>query len=101
MSVLITIRIPGDVNAFRAALDQRSAEFVEVSSRGRSAGAVHHRFGLTDGAVLVVDEWDSPDSFEKFFADPDMQKFVASVGGDVSTPPEITVAEALTTPDQF
>jgi hypothetical protein len=30
-----------------------------------------------------------------------LQEFVAAVGGDTSTPPEITVSEAIESPDQF
>lgn len=101
MSVLITLKIPGDTEKFRRALDEHSAELVEVSERGRAAGAIHHRFGIGDGFVMVVDEWDSADHFHAFFSNPDMQEFVGSMGGDTSVPPEITVAEAVSSADEF
>jgi hypothetical protein len=44
--------------------------------------------------VLAVDEWETAEQFEKFFGDPKMLEFIGSIGGDTSTPPEITVAEA-------
>lgn len=47
----------------------------------RPADAVHHRFGA-------------------FFGDPVLQTFITSVGGDPA-PPEIIVAEAIASPDQF
>jgi hypothetical protein len=101
MSVLITAKIKGDVAVFRTALAERAGEFEKVAERGREAGAIHHRFGVGDGYVLVIDEWGSAEQFEKFFGDPELQAFVGSAGGDVSVPPEITVAQAISSPDQF
>jgi hypothetical protein len=48
--------------------------------------------------VLIVDEWESADQFQQFFGDLSLQEFVAAVGGDTSTPPEITVCEAIESP---
>ena len=101
MSVLVTIKMSGDVATFRAALTDRGDDFVAISERGKAAGAVHHRFGIGDGFVLVVDEWEAADQFEKFFSDPELQKFIGEVGGDVSSPPDITITEAVSSPDEF
>jgi hypothetical protein len=38
--------------------------------------------------------------FEKFFADPDLQALIAASGA-APGPPEITIAEAITSPDQY
>ena len=101
MSYLITAKIPGDVDRFRTALAERSDEFVAIADRAKGAGAIRHRFGLGDGFVFVVDEWDSPAQFEGFFTDPALQEFVASAGGDTSAHPEITVAEYVSSADEF
>jgi hypothetical protein len=101
MSVLITIKVGGDVATFRKALTERADEFEAAAKRARDAGAIHHRFGIGDGFVVAVDEWEKAEQFEAFFTDPDMQTFVASIGGDTSTPPDITVTEAVSSPDQF
>ena len=101
MSVLVTAKIKGNVDAFRQALADRPGEFEKVAQHGRESGAIHHRFGTGDGYILVIDEWETADQFERFFGDPDMRAFVGSVGADPSTPPEITVAEALSTVDEF
>lgn len=101
MSVLITVKVPGDTARFRAALTERADEFVAISEKGRAAGALHHRFGIGDGYVLVVDEWSSPDQFEAFFGDPALQEFIGSVGGDTSAPPDINVTEAIASADSF
>jgi len=101
MTVLITVKIKGDVAAFRRALTEQAGEFEKVAERGREAGAIHHRFGIGEGYVLAVDEWGSAEQFEGFFGDPEMHAFMGSVGADTSAPPEITVVEAIETVDQF
>lgn len=101
MSVIITIKIRGDVDTFRAAVTEKSDDLKATSERGRAAGALHHRFGVGDGYVLVVDEWESVEHFEKFFGAPELQQTIAGMGGDTSVPPEITVAEAISTVDEF
>ena len=64
------------------------------------AGAIHHRFGVGDGFVLVVDEWESAGQFQQFFSNPDLQAFIAAMGAEPG-PPEITVTEAVDSVDQF
>jgi quinol monooxygenase YgiN len=100
MSVLVTVKIKGDTAAFRQALADRAGEFEKISAASRAQGAIHHRFGLGDGFVLVVDEWESPGHFEQFFSNPDLQGFIASVGA-AAEPPEITVTETVASADQF
>jgi hypothetical protein len=100
MSVLIVTKVSGDTGRFREALASRAGEFEKLADRARSAGAIHHRFGIGDGHVLVVDEWGSAEQFRKFFSDPDLQAFIGSVGGDPA-PPEITVTEAIRSADEF
>jgi hypothetical protein len=100
MSVLVTIKFQGDTATFRRALAERAEEFTKIAEQGRSSGAIHHRFGVGDGFVLVVDEWQSVDDFQRFFSDPEIQTFIGSAGA-APTPPEITVTEAITSPDQF
>jgi hypothetical protein len=101
MSVLVTIKVNGDTTAFRKAVANRADEFADIGKRSQTVGAIHHRFGVGDGFVLVVDEWQTAQQFEKFFGDPGLQAFIAEVGGDPSTPPEITVTEAIESADQF
>ena len=100
MSVVVIAKFQGDTAVFRRALTERADEFVKISESARAAGELHHRFGIGDGFVLTVQEWESPAHYEQFFADPALQSFIASVGG-APAPPEITFAEAITSPDQF
>jgi hypothetical protein len=100
MSVLVTIQIKGDTEKFQQALLERADEFTQIASRGRTEGALHHRFGVGDGFILIVDEWESMSHFQNFFVDPKLQDFIGSVGGSTSAP-EIVVTEAISSADQF
>jgi quinol monooxygenase YgiN len=100
MSVLVITKLQGDTAKFRQALASRGDEFAKIIDSARAAGALHHRFGVGDDFVVVVDEWDSADHFQRFFADPSLQEFIASTGA-APMPPEIAVSEAVSSPDQF
>jgi hypothetical protein len=100
MSVLVTFTVKGDTATFRRALQDRGDEFAAIAERAKSAGAIHHRFGIGDGFVAVVDEWGSADQFHGFFSAPELQEFIVSVGA-APEPPEVTITEAISSPDQF
>jgi len=101
MSALTVVKVSGDIGRFRQALLERGDEFAKFTEEAKSKGALHHRFGIGDGFVLVVDEWQDADAFMQFFSNPELQTFIASVGGDTSTPPDITLTEAISSPDEF
>lgn len=100
MSVVITLKFPGDVAKFRQALSEHGDKFAKMAHDAKASGAgIHHRFAVGDGFVLVVDEWQSAEHFQKFFADPDLQALIAMSGA--TGEPEITVAEAISSPDEY
>lgn len=100
MSVLVTVKVPGDVQAFRQAVTDRAAEFEAIAERARPAGCLHHQFGVGPDFVLVLDEWDTVDNFMTFFGDPELQAFIPSVGGDPSRA-EVTIADGVESSDKF
>jgi hypothetical protein len=100
MSVLVIGKFQGDTATFSQALTGRVGEFAKISDMARAAGGIHHRFGIGEGFVVIVDEWESFEHFQQFFAQPDLQAFIGSVGA-APAPPEITVAAAVTSPDQY
>jgi hypothetical protein len=100
MSILAVVKVSGDTETFRKALAERGDEFEAVATRAQALGAIHHRFGIGDGFVLAVDEWETAESFEQFFGDPKMQEFIGSIGA-APEPPDITIVEAVASPDQF
>lgn len=101
MSVHVTIKVPGNVEVFTKSLEERADEFAAIAQRAKPAGALHHQFGVGPDYVLVIDEWESAEQFESFFADPELQAFIGSVGGDPNGVPEITVATAVDSSDRF
>ena len=100
MSVLVTIKVQGDTDAFQKALADRGNEFKQIGDRAQGVGAIHHRFGVGDGFVLVVDEWETAEQFQQFFGDPELQAFIGTVGGSPA-PPEITMTDAVSSADEF
>jgi len=100
MSVVIASKFQGDVATFRQALTDRAADFVKLAAEARASGGIHHRFAVGDGFVLVVDEWESVEHFQKFFANPDVQAIIAASGA-APEPPEIIIGEAISSPDQY
>jgi hypothetical protein len=99
MSVLIIGKFPGDTAVFKKVLTDRADELVAISEQARAAGSIHHRFGVGDGYIILVDEWESPQQFEQFFSRPDIQALTGEMGA--SGPPEITVVEAIATPSDY
>ena len=100
MSVLIIGKFQADTATFRQSLTDRADEFAKISDASRPAGGLHHRFGIGDGFVVVVDEWESVEQFQPFFSNPDLQAFIGSVGA-APAPPEVIIAEAVASSDQF
>jgi hypothetical protein len=67
MTVLVTLRVSGDTEQFRRFIASEPDRMREIADDARSRGAIHHRFGIGEGFVLVVDEWASADAFQQFF----------------------------------
>jgi hypothetical protein len=99
MSVLVIGKFPGDTAVFKKVLTDRADELVGISEQARAVGAIHHTFGVGDGFVILVDEWESPQQFEQFFARPDIQALTGEMGA--SGPPEITIVEVAASPANY
>ena len=99
MSVIVIGKLPGDTAVFQSSLAAKATEFKRYAELAQAQGAIHHRFGIGDGYVVIVDEWESMASFEKFMSNPDLQAFIAESGA--SGVPEITIADAISTVDEF
>ena len=101
MSVLVIMKFQGDVAKFYQALADHGDEFAKFAEDARtSGGGLHHRFAVGDGYVVVVDEWESMEHFQKFFSNPDVQALIAQSGA-AAGPPEMIVAEAISSPDEY
>jgi quinol monooxygenase YgiN len=100
VSVVVIGKFQGDTAKFRQALTDRADEFAKITEMAQAAGGIHHRFGVGDGFVVIIDEWETAGHFQQFFSRPDLQAFIGRLGADPA-PPEITIAEAVSSPDQY
>jgi quinol monooxygenase YgiN len=101
MSVLISFKVPGDLDVFTKSLDERADEFRQLAEKAQAAGAVHHQFALGPDYVMVVDEWDTVEHFQGFFGAPELQAFIGEIGGDSSAPPDFTIGTCVDSADKF
>ena len=99
MSVLVIGKFPGDTAVYKKVLTDRADELVGISEQSRAAGAIHHTFAVGDGFIILVDEWESPQQFEQFFAQPEIQALAVDMGA--SGPPDITIVEVAASPANF
>jgi quinol monooxygenase YgiN len=100
MSVLVIAKFQGDTGKFLQSMKERADEFAKISEDSKAVGGLHHKFGVGDGFILVIDEWESVEQFQAFMSNPDLQAFIGSVGAAPGAP-EVIVAEAITSPDEF
>jgi len=100
MSVLVTMRVRGDTDRFRQFVASEGDVLRSIADDARARGCKHHRFGIGDGFVLVVDEWGDAQQFQQFFEGNEQIADVMRQSG-AQGEPEITFAEAIETPDQF
>jgi hypothetical protein len=100
MSVLVTARFEGDTDQFRRLLETAPERFAEIAPEAKAAGCLHHRFGIGEGFVLVVDEWESAEAFQTFFSTNEKIPAIVRDAG-ASGEPQIIFSEAISSPDQF
>jgi len=68
VSVIMVLPMTVDSESLERVAAEQGDAMKGVSARGKAAGAVHHAFYAgTDGTCYVIDEWDSPESFQAFF----------------------------------
>lgn len=100
MSVMITLAVQADPAKWEQVAQANADRLKKISEQAQGMGCIHHRFVGGDGVVMVIDEWDSPDSFHKFFeSNADIPVLMNEAG--VTSPPDIKAWNKLDTPDEF
>ena len=99
VSVLVTMKVGGDTGQFRRFLAAEADRLGEIAAAAQAAGCVHHRFGVGDGFVLVIDEWVSAQAFQTFISSDEISEVMRDAGAQ--SQPEVEIAEAIASPDQF
>ena len=80
MSVLAMMKVKGDTARFRRVLETETERLQGLAAQARAAGAVHHRFGVGDGYVLIVDEWETAEDFQGLMANPETGEVMGDMG---------------------
>lgn len=100
MSVMIIARVKGDPEKIKQVFAEHASDMETVSSAGKAAGAISHRFLEGDGEIIIHDEWDTAENFEQFFSSqPMIGQMMAEAG--VTGPPDVSVYKVLTTAGDF
>ncbi len=100
MSVVVTGKFLGDTDMFRRFIQEQPELLRKISEDAKSQGAIHHRFAVGDGFVLIVDEWESVEAFQQFFQNnADIPSAMQQAGAQGE--PDFTFGEAVETADQF
>jgi heme-degrading monooxygenase HmoA len=97
----MTLRVPADANELERRAAENPGRMQAIADDAKTRGAISHRFYANDaGDIMVVDEWESPEAFQAFFAaHPEIQDLMAEVG--VTTEPTVTFWRELDTHDRF
>ena len=99
MSVLVTMKVSGDTEQFRQVMETQPDRISGLADRARAEGCIHHQFAVGDGFVFVVDEWETAEAFQGFISRDDIAAVMGEMGAQGE--PEITIAEAIDSPDRF
>ena len=95
----MVMHVPGDPSKLEEYAQANQETIKGIAADGKSQGAIHHRFHGGDGEVVVVDEWDSEESFQKFF---DSNQDIPPIMQQVATgEPQISFYRPLDTGDDF
>ena len=73
MSVIMTLRVPGDPAALEQMAASEPDRISAIAERAKEYGVIGHRFFGSGDQIMVVDEWPDEDSFNRFFADNDAE----------------------------
>ena len=100
MSVYMSLRMTADPEKVRQATQENKDMFMAISDRAKQQGCIHHTFASENGSVVVMDEWESREAFQKFFeSDEDIPKLMQQAG--VTSQPEIHFYEPMRLGDEF
>jgi len=100
MSVIVFVRFKTDPETLERVAGENADAMRQIAEDAQARGALHHCFIETDGDVMVIDEWESGEAFQAFFAsNEEIPRIIGATGA--AGPPEISVHRKLDTPDVF
>ena len=102
MGVTMMLRVKADAARVQETINGDASRWQAINARAKELGAIHHRFfASADGTeIVVIDEWESPEAFQKFFeSSPEIPQIMQGVGA--TSEPEVTFWHELDTDDRF
>ena len=100
MSVLMTLRVAGDVSKVEKLAAEDPTLFSGILDRAKERGLISHRFWVSETEVLVVDEWPSQEAFQGFFdTTPEIQQIMQIAG--VTAAPQVDFWRPADTRDEY
>jgi quinol monooxygenase YgiN len=100
VSVYMSLRVKADADQLERYAKENPEILKGITDNAKSVGCIHHTFAAENGDVVVMDEWESQEAFEKFFnGNKDVEKVMSDMG--VQSEPEIHFYRPLNTGDQF
>jgi quinol monooxygenase YgiN len=100
MSVIMMMRAKGDPAAFESWANANPSLLTHIADEGKAAGCMHHMFAAGNGEIVVIDEWESAEAYEKFFStQADIPK--AMEAAHLSSEPTFMYLQKMSMPDEF
>ena len=100
MSVYMSLRVKADAYQLEKYAQEHQDTIKGIAEQAKGLGCIHHTFAAENGDVVVMDEWESKEAFEKFFhGNKEVEQVMRDMG--VQSEPEIHFYRPLETGDQF
>ncbi len=94
------MRIAGDPAQFKQYAAANAETMIRIADESKKVGCIHHSFTAGDGEIISVDEWESAEQAQKFFAgQPEIPGVLAAAG--VTGAPQIAFYPRLDAPGDF
>ena len=99
--VLMIMRAPVDAAKLEELARRDPNPFEQVKESALRVGGIRrHRIFATDSEIIVVDEWDSPEQFQRFMAEStEIAQVFADAG--VTVQPQIEFARQINLGDEI
>lgn len=100
MSVVVIVRVDADASKMREYASQNEDQLTRITERAKEKGALHHAFFGAGNQVVVIDEWETAEGFQEFFAsDEEIPQVMQGVGA--AGEPTTEFLEPLELGDEF
>jgi len=101
MSVTVIVHFPvSDVAKAIEGLQGHGALLEEMTAANKNSGNLGHQVFAGDGELVIIDEWETVEQFQGFYAgNANVEQISSSLG--VTGPPAVTVLASADVPGTF